>query len=132
MLNQRCFWTVTNRYGFGKKCKIRYMQLFCFSQLSKLSLMSLRNNSIYSKFVRDFYMKFYFGWNEIFWARCLVSILQLFTHNTQKLNTLEMLFHCSHFDRNKISFWVTKSLRENCSYSEFFWSVFSHIRTEYP
>ena len=26
-------------------------------------------------------------------------------------------------------FWVT--LREKCPYSEFFWSVFSHTRTEY-
>ena len=25
----------------------------------------------------------------------------------------------------------TDSLREKCPYSEFFWSVFSHIRTEY-
>ena len=31
----------------------------------------------------------------------------------------------------KLSLWASTSLRENCLYSEFFWSVFSRIRTVY-
>ena len=31
----------------------------------------------------------------------------------------------------KLSLWASTSLREKCLYSEFFWSVFSRIRTVY-
>ena len=31
----------------------------------------------------------------------------------------------------KLSLWASTSLREKCVYSEFFWSVFSRIRTVY-
>ena len=30
--------------------------------------------------------------------------------NNPELNSLRVLFHCGHFDRNEISFWVIKSL----------------------
>ena len=48
-------------------------------------------------------MRFHSGWNEIFSFRCLVNFLQLFTWYKPKWNSLRVLFHCGHFDRNEIS-----------------------------
>ena len=57
---------------------------------------------------RVFYTRFHFERNVIFWIWCLVNLLELFTWNTKKWSLLWLLFHCSHFDRDEISFRVIK------------------------
>ena len=82
---------------------------------------------VYSKLltVRQFYcFKYSFIWNaggENF--SCRVSF-----ENSYKLQVL--FFHFFTF-KNTLNTKVRRSQREKCPNTEFFWSVFSRIRTEY-
>ena len=76
--------------------------------------------------IEGVYLRCHLGRSEIFSFRCLVNFLSLFTWYKPKWNSLRVLFHCGHFDKNEISFRLIK-YHVNTTRNEIIWKeTFAH------